>query len=141
MPALGDDQLEAATEKELRHALGKSARVYAPYVLLRSLQQWRGRATVTVAGRHPLDSRSHLCQPTAEPPAWQELRDQLEEQKENMARLALNATAIWKNPALADEEGVQTRFNTYPTAQLLLATKITRSAPTPYALTCSTATP
>jgi hypothetical protein len=62
---------------------------------------------------------------TAEPPAWQELRDQLEEQKESMSRLALNATAIWKNPALADEEGVQTRFSTYPTAQLLLATEIT----------------
>ena len=125
VPALGDDQLEAATEKELRHALGKSARVYAPYVLLRSLQQWRGKATVTV----PADIRSILeatyASVTAEPPAWQELRDQLEEQKENMSRLALNVTAIWKNPALADEEGVQTRFNTYPTAQLLLATKIT----------------
>jgi CRISPR-associated endonuclease/helicase Cas3 len=103
-------------------ALGKSARIYAPYVLLRSLQQWRGRTTITLPG----DIRSILeATYAAEPPAWQELRDQLEKQKESMARLAINATAIWNNPALADEEGVQTRFSTYPTAQLLLVTEIT----------------
>ena len=124
VPTLSDDQLQAASEKELRHALGKSARIYAPYVLLRSLQQWRGKATVTL----PDDIRSILeatyASATAEPPAWQELRDQLEKQKENMSRLALNATTIWNNPALADEEGVQTRFSTYETAQLLLATEV-----------------
>ena len=125
MTTLDDDQLWAASEKELRHALGKSARVYAPYVLLRSLQQWRRRATITL----PDDIRTILeatyANPDDEPTAWQELRDQLEKQKENMSKLALNATTIWNNPALEDEEGIQTRFSTYPTTQLLLATKIT----------------
>lgn len=125
MPQLDDALLSKASKDELRNALGKSARIYAPYVLLRSLQQWRGKARVTLPG----DIRSILeatyASAEAEPPAWQELRYQLEKQKESMARLALNATAIWNNPALADEEGVQTRFNTYPTAQLLLTTEIT----------------
>ena len=115
-----------ASDKELRKALGKSARVYAPYVLLRSLQLWRGRATITL----PSDIRPILeatyADPTAsEPHAWQELREQLEKQKEKMARQALNATNIWNNPALQDEEGVQTRFSTYLTAQLLVVTQIT----------------
>ena len=47
-PPLEDDQLKTATERELRQALGKSGRVYAPYVLLRSLQQWRERVTITL---------------------------------------------------------------------------------------------
>jgi hypothetical protein len=41
-----------------------------------------------------------------------------------MARSALTATQIWTNPALADEEGVQTRYSTYPMAELLLLTEV-----------------
>ena len=36
---------------------------------------------------------------------------------------ALNATTVWNNPPLDDEEGVQTRWNTHPMAQLVLATQ------------------
>ena len=126
MPHSDDASLRGASDKELREALGKSARVYSPYVLLRSLQQWRGRATITLPGDVRPILEATYCEPTAaEPPAWQELRKQLEKQKEKMARQALNATTIWNNPALPDEEGVQTRFSTYPMAQLLLATEIT----------------
>lgn len=126
MPHVDDAALRDACEKELRKALGKSARVYAPYILLRSFQQWQGRTKITL----PDDIREILeatyADPTAaEPPAWQELREQLEKQKDKMARQALNATSIWNNPALPDEEGVQTRWSTYSMAQLLLATEIT----------------
>jgi CRISPR-associated endonuclease/helicase Cas3 len=126
-PSLEDNQLKAATEKDLREALGKSARVYAPYVLLRSLQQWRKTRTITL----PIDIRPILeatyDEPSAtEPAAWRELREQLERQKEKMARQAVNATAIWNIPALPDEEDIQTRYSTYPMAQLLLARRITR---------------
>jgi CRISPR-associated endonuclease/helicase Cas3 len=126
MPQLDDATLRTASKEELRRALGKSARIYAPYVLLRSLQQWSGRATVTLPGdiRSILEA-TYADSAAAEPRAWQELRDRLEEQREHMARLALSSTAIWNNPALPDEEGVQTRFSTYPMAQLLLATEIT----------------
>lgn len=119
--ALPDAALRHATEKELREALGKSARVYAPYVLLRSLEQWRGRAAITL----PTDIRNILeatyADPSPnEPEAWRKLREQLEEDKYKLAASALSATKIWFNPALKDEEGVQTRYSTYPMAQLLL---------------------
>ena len=119
---LTDEQLMRATEKELREALGKSARVYAPYVLLRSLQQWRGRESITL----PTDVRCLLeatyAEPaTAEPRAWHELRNDLEKQKRKLADQALSATLVWSQPALLDEEGVQTRYGSYPTAGLLLA--------------------
>jgi len=125
MPPLDDDSLLNATEKELRQALGKSARVYAPYVLLRSLLQWRGRVEITLPNDiRPILEATYADQTAGEPLAWQELREQLEQQKEKMARQALSATTVWSIPALEDEEGVQTRLSTYPTAQLLLATEI-----------------
>jgi CRISPR-associated endonuclease/helicase Cas3 len=126
MPHSDDASLREASEKELRQALGKSARVYAPYILLRSLQQWRGRATITLPGDVRAILEATYGAPTAaEPPAWQELREQLEQQKDRMSRQALNATTVWNTPALPDEECVQTRFSTYPMAQLLLANEIT----------------
>jgi hypothetical protein len=59
-----------------------------------------------------------------EPPAWRELRAELESVKDKLHRLALNNTNVWNQPALPDEEGVQTRYNSRPTAQLLLATSV-----------------
>jgi CRISPR-associated endonuclease/helicase Cas3 len=127
MPYLDDASLRDASEKELRQALGKSARVYAPYILLRSLQQWRGRATIKLPDDiRPILEATYADPAVVEPPTWQELRKQLQKRKEEMALLALNAITIWNNPPLQDEEGVQTRVITYPTAQLLLATEITR---------------
>jgi CRISPR-associated endonuclease/helicase Cas3 len=126
-PSLGHDQLSTATEKELREALGKSARVYAPYILLRSLQQWRERAMITLpADIRPILEATYDVPTVPEPAAWQELREQLQEQKDRMARQAINATTIWNNPALPDEEGIQTRYSTYPIAGLLLAREVTR---------------
>jgi CRISPR-associated endonuclease/helicase Cas3 len=127
MPTLDEGELSTASEKDLRQALGKSARVYAPSVLLRSLQQWRKRMTITL----PDDIRQ-ILEATyddpggTEPAAWCKLREQLERRKEKMARQAVNATAIWSIPALPDEEDIQTRYNTYPMAQLLVARKIIR---------------
>jgi CRISPR-associated endonuclease/helicase Cas3 len=125
-PPLEDIQLNAATEKELRQALGKSARIYAPYVLLRSLHEWRKRKIITL----PTDIRlileaTYEDRSTTEPAAWRELREQLERQKEKMAGQAVNATAIWNTPALPDEEHIQTRYSSYPMAQVLLAREIT----------------
>ncbi len=125
MPHLDDAALRGACEKELRKALGKSACIYAPYILLRSLQQWRGRATIKLPGDiRPILEATYADPTAAEPPAWQELREQLEKQKNKMAQRAINAATIWNNPALPDEEGVQTRYSNYQMAQLLLATRI-----------------
>lgn len=119
---LSDDRLLEATERELREALGKSARIYAPYVLLRSYQQWRSREAITL----PTDIRNILeatyAEPaTVEPDAWRQLHDEIEQQKRKLKDQALFATKIWMQPALPDEEGCQTRFSTYRMAHLLLA--------------------
>jgi CRISPR-associated endonuclease/helicase Cas3 len=125
LPDLNDNALRCSDAKVLRQALGKSARVYAPYVLLRSLQQWSTRLSLML----PEDIRDLLESTYAnaasdEPPAWTELRHELEKQKDRMAMKALNATSVWTIPALNDEEGVQTRWNTYPAAQLLLVAQV-----------------
>lgn len=125
MPRSDDASLLVASAKELREALGRSALVYAPYILLRSLQRWRGRLAITL----PVDLRRILeatyeDAPAGEPAAWQELRLELEKSKQKMADLARSATDIWNNPALCDEEGIQTRYGGYPAAQLLLVRQI-----------------
>lgn len=124
--ALTDVELRQATGKELREALGKSAKVYAPYVLLRSLQQWRSYRAITL----PADIRAILEATYADPPddepeAWRELHRQIEQRKNSLTAQALSAAKIWTMPPLPDDEGVQTRFSTYPMAQLLLVTEIT----------------
>jgi CRISPR-associated endonuclease/helicase Cas3 len=123
--ALSDDQLLQASPEELSKGLGKSARVYAPYVLLRSLQQWRGRKDITL----PADIRDILeatyAEPgPADPKAWRQLHEELEQQKRRLADQALSNTHIWDQPTLRDAEGVQTRFTSYRMAQLLLARSI-----------------
>lgn len=121
-----------ASGKELKAALGKNALVYAPYVLLRSLEQWRGRATVELPGQIRQILEATYADPaTVEPVGWQELRGEMEEEKEKMASLAVTATAVWHLPPVEDEEGVHTRYSKYPTAQLLLAyggTPLTRDS-------------
>ena len=113
-----------ASAQQLKAALGPTGRVYAPYVLLRSLAQWQARTGLAL----PADIRSLLEATYAEwpdePPAWRELRAALESVKDKLHRLALTNTNIWNQPALPDEEGVQTRYNSRPTAQLLLATRV-----------------
>jgi CRISPR-associated endonuclease/helicase Cas3 len=125
VPDLDAQTLRAATMEDLLAALGSSARIYAPYVLLRSLEQWRKRAEITLPGDIRAILEATYADPdAAEPPAWQGLRKKLEKQKEEKAQLALSATRIWSQPPLDDEEGVQTRLGAYRTAQLLLATEI-----------------
>ncbi|MBM3789557.1 MAG: CRISPR-associated helicase Cas3', partial [Acidobacteria bacterium] len=121
VPPASDEALRNASEKELHAALGKSGRVYAPYVLLRSLEQWSGRAEIVLpADIRPILEATYCDPPAEEPDSWRRLRVQLEHQKEKMANLAISATRIWTNPALDDEDGVQTRYGSYPMANLLL---------------------
>src|SRR5881397_261227 len=71
-----------ANEKELREAFGKSARVYAPYVLLRSLEQWRVRNAIMLPGDiRPILEATYADPSPDEPMTWRQLREQLEEQK------------------------------------------------------------
>ncbi len=115
---------QTAPARQLKAALGATGRVYAPYVLLRTLAQWQARTSLAL----PTDIRPLLEATYAEwpdePAAWRELRAELESVKNKLRQLALNNTNVWNQPALPDEEGVQTRYNSRPTAQVLLATRV-----------------
>ncbi|MEB2361603.1 MAG: CRISPR-associated helicase Cas3' [Bryobacteraceae bacterium] len=127
MPQADDAFLRVAGREELRAVLGKSARTYAPYVLLRSLEQWRNRARITLPGDIREILEAAYAEPSGnEPAAWRELREELERHKEKMAQSARSATAVWHIPVLPDEEGIQTRYSTYPEARLLLTHEIVR---------------
>lgn len=125
MPDAGVMLDRSSSGKTLRKALGRTSLVYSPYVLLRSFQQWSGKKAISVPGdiRAILEA-TYSDPPDTEPIGWQELRDQMERQREKMRGLALSATNVWNQPALEDEEGVRTRYGSYPMARLLLATEI-----------------
>jgi len=118
-PPLDECGLRNSSASELKKAFGKSAKVYAPYVLVRTLAEWRPRASLLLpADMRPLLEATYRDVPD-EPDAWQELRNDLKRVREKLRRAAEQATAVWSNPALSDREDVQTRWNGMPTAMLL----------------------
>ncbi|MBN2450795.1 MAG: CRISPR-associated helicase Cas3' [Lentisphaeria bacterium] len=117
-PALDAAGFRTASASEIQAAFGRSARVYAPYVLLRSLEQWSCRDTLSL----PKDIRPILEATYAplpeEPPAWRKLRLELESRAATLRQAALSNSNPWQVP-LDDDEGVQTRWNSMPSAMLL----------------------
>jgi hypothetical protein len=88
---------------ELKTALGRSARVYAPYVLLRTAAVLSGRKELAL----PADIRGLLettyAEPDAqEPEAWQELHATLEEEKAALAANPEAATLVLGRPGLCE---------------------------------------
>lgn len=118
------DELRAMSKANIRKALGAKAWVYAPYVLLRSLEIWSARDGRDIA--IPTEIRNLLSatyddrdEATDGWKAWQEeiLGDEFAKKK--TAEMNSN---IW-NPLLDDQEGVQTRVSTVESVQLILSTE------------------
>ncbi len=122
-PDLDLDALRTASAAEIKAAFGKSARVYAPYVLLRTLALWRERNELTL----PADIRPLLEATYAdmadEPAAWSELRREMEARKTELRNRAIANNNVW-NLALDDREGVQTRWGGCPTASVLIVREV-----------------
>lgn len=108
----------------LKRALGKSAKVYAPYVLLRSLTEWRKLAEcgalVLPQGIRPLLEATYAKPAATEPKSWAVLRHELEEDRQRLQDRAEAVTRVWSMEQLDDEEGVQTRWSKLETGWLLL---------------------
>jgi hypothetical protein len=90
-------------------------------VLLRTFENWIRRTRITF----PSDIRAILeatySDPCPdEPDGWSKLRRELETRSDKLRNNAVNAALILRQPALEDEEGVQTRISDTPTVQLLL---------------------
>jgi CRISPR-associated endonuclease/helicase Cas3 len=111
---------------DLKRAFGRSARVYAPYVLLRSAEVWGAKSTLAL----PQDIRDLLEETYAESgvndsPGGRELHQELEQEKAHLAVIAEAATRVLGRPALQDSEEVLTRRKGPPTVALLLIRSLT----------------
>lgn len=119
------DELRQLSPAQIKKKFGPKAFVYDPYILLRSLEVWQGRAEVNI----PLQVR-FLIEETYkekddEPEAWERLRDETEGQSMAYRQRALMSSNIWQ-AALDDREGVQTRLNEMETVSLVLCHSIDR---------------
>jgi len=112
--------------KEIVKALGSKAKVYAPYILLRSLEVWKkGQPQVSI----PLQIRQ-LIESTykgkeKEPDAWQQLSNEWFGTDSAKKMVASRNCNLWQ-VALEDEEGVQTRLNEIPTVSVVLCRSINK---------------
>ena len=101
--------------------LGKKANVYAPYVLLRSLEQWHDRPEVRVPGdiRCWLEA-TYRERDEVERPAWAALLKELLDKRNGHAGRAKFFQNRWNLEALKDEEGLGTRLIGQKTLPLVL---------------------
>ncbi len=112
-----------------KEALGPSARVYAPYVLCRTVEVWEGREQI----RLPDDMRALIEEtyaPRPETGVLQELFSELEEgdgrspgrrQLQQLARLSLSEDFGTMSD---DESEAPTRFGSIPTVDVLLCREL-----------------
>jgi CRISPR-associated endonuclease/helicase Cas3 len=117
---------EHGDTRELCRALGRSGRVYAPYVLLRSMEVWMGKNTLRI----PSDIREMIEATYAhpeenEPKTWRKLHQELEREKALLASNADAATRVLGNPMLDDRCEVLTRRKGAPTKPLVLLKSVT----------------
>ncbi|MBM3838531.1 MAG: CRISPR-associated helicase Cas3' [Verrucomicrobia bacterium] len=111
-----------ASARELKSALGKSARVYAPYVLLRTAEVFHGRAMINLplGIREILEATYAVPGEASEPAAWRELHEELLAEKLQLENEAKAAMLVLGRPSQADREEVLTRRAGAPTRQVVL---------------------
>ena len=110
----------------LKSALGRSAWVYAPYVLLRTAAVWQSRSEINLpADIRPLLEATYAEHDAAEPETWRELHADLEKEKRQLAANAEAATLVLGRPMLQDEDAILTRRKGAPTKPVVLLRSIT----------------
>lgn len=111
-----------ADANALKKALGKSGKVYAPYVLLRSAEVFASRTSLVLPTqiREVLEATyGHEAEDT-EPSSWKELRAALQHDLEEQKALADSATKVLGQQSRKDAEGLLTRRNGAPTRDVIL---------------------
>ena len=119
------EDLRQLAAKAITSALGGKAKVYAPFVLLRTLEVWKAQSEEVLIP----DQVRQLIEATYEdredePATWSDLFNEwfgTDSAKRMKAQMSSN---IWQ-PPLNDQEGVQTRLNELPTVSLVLCKTIT----------------
>lgn len=118
----------SADAASLKKALGRSARVYAPWVLLRAASVFTGRATISLpTDIRPLLEATYAEPRAAEPAAWHDLHAELEAEKARLTQNAEAAMLVLGRPTLSvDEDSDQalTRRKGPPTVAVVLLASI-----------------
>lgn len=106
----------------LKKALGKSGKVYAPYVLLRTAAVFAAREAISLPSqiRAVLEATYNREGELQEPPAWKELREELEKDLEQQKQLADSATNVLGQQSRKDAEGLMTRREGAPSRDVIL---------------------
>jgi CRISPR-associated endonuclease/helicase Cas3 len=102
-------------------SLGPHGKVYAPYVLARSWEQWTQRERIVLPDeiRHVLEL-TYAPSRDDEPDRWAVWKRELEERKQTLQRAAMAGTLVWQSCFLEDIEGMGTRWSEVDTANLVL---------------------
>lgn len=119
------DEFRNMEMKAIENALGSKAKIYAPFVLLRTLEVWKAHTQVSI----PLQIRQ-LIESTyndreKEPDAWQLLFNKWFGTDSAKKMIASRNCNLWQ-VALEDEEGKQTRINEIETISLVLCRSINK---------------
>lgn len=119
-------ELRLMSPEDIVGILGAKARVYAPYVLLRTLEEWKSQTgSIEIPGQIRELIEHTYCNKDTEQDSWRQLCNEwfgTDSVKKFKAQMAAN---IWQ-PALYDQEGVQTRLNELPTISLILFTEYSK---------------
>ena len=110
----------------IQKTLGPKGKVYAPFVLLRTLEVWKPLTTITLPDQIRVLIEATYAE-QEDPPAWQALSDEGFGKDATKKFLAARNCNLWQ-PSLDDAEGVQTRLNEQPTLALVLCRAITKSS-------------
>jgi CRISPR-associated endonuclease/helicase Cas3 len=111
-----------AEASALKKALGKSGKVYATYVLLRSAEVFASRTSLVLPTqiREVLEATYGREAEDTEPSSWKELREALQHDLEEQKALADSATKVLGQQSRKDAEGLLTRRNGAPTRDVIL---------------------
>lgn len=113
------DEFRQMKPEDIVKTLGGKARVYDPFVLLRSLEVWKARGKIRIPGQIRQLIEATYQEHDNEPTAWQKLFDERFATDSGRKFLAVRNSNLWQ-VALEDEEGVQTRLNEMPMLSLVL---------------------
>ncbi|PKN40128.1 MAG: CRISPR-associated helicase/endonuclease Cas3 [Deltaproteobacteria bacterium HGW-Deltaproteobacteria-18] len=102
--------------------LGAKAKVYAPYVLLRSLEVWKTHEQVEIPRQIRALLEATYAESENEPESWSALYGEWFASDSAKKMIAQQNANYW-TVALPDEEGVQTRLNEMPTISLILCSE------------------
>lgn len=107
--------IQGNTAEEIKNRLGASGCVYAPYVLLRSLEVWKPRTEITLPDDiRPMVEKTYALRDESSVSYMKDLCKDLEDKKQEMERLANHTTS--QNY----KDDPKTRYGTIDTVELLL---------------------